>query len=641
MNTDAQGLRLDELANAAFGIALGVALLYAFLRYRARTPRGADPRDSARSHAFWTALIALFASGTAGLAEMGYLPAPAYSGGFDEPFTIESVAAPGPGELVLAAASPGLWLGIVYVVAQFTWPRPAGRVRTAALEVRRPADFLPRFLPAMFGTVWLAAVAATAWAWTMPGRSPVPPRRFIERDGSGAITSEGIDSGADGLRAGTEFAPWLLLGLVLLAAAVAVSVLVVTRRSPLGALTAGDDATLRTISLNRLLRTAVLVAGGFFAVAVTYGVAGVQGAFRDRFHAEHGYYPGDYVRGLGDDSLPVDLPLAWVNTFLPVLVLVVVFLMAGWSAPRLSRGPGGGPGEMDSDGGARGSGASGAGTSAQAPDDVDRPGTFAAASRLSRQLHQLGLMAAAFLLLPLGLAAWAGPAPEHAAGISPDLVAALLPFTAYALVLLAGEALVRRGHTPRGGPAQALRTWRFARVPLGFAAAGLLALAAASGLTLAAGGRSGVVLSLLVGATAAAALSAATAAVALRRAPLGRGDAAQDLRLRRLTIHRALRTTAAALLAGAGLLLLLDAAFWAAWFTPGWHITDVRELPDGIRRIAYLTGGVLLASAATAFLWPSREWPAGEPPGLRSDGGRHGSPAAAADSHTDPAAGRP
>ena len=59
-----------SVAVLGLGLAFAVALVYIILRYSAWTPAGGTPAASARMHGMVTALIALFATGTAGLERL-------------------------------------------------------------------------------------------------------------------------------------------------------------------------------------------------------------------------------------------------------------------------------------------------------------------------------------------------------------------------------------------------------------------------------------------------------------------------------------------------------------------------------------------------------------------------------------------
>lgn len=90
------------------GLAISAALLYMLLRFVVATPKSANVSEAVSQHAFWTALIAFFASGTSGLANLWANPDPQASAPAD-------VTA-----MIMHAASPGLWLGVVYILGQFT-----------------------------------------------------------------------------------------------------------------------------------------------------------------------------------------------------------------------------------------------------------------------------------------------------------------------------------------------------------------------------------------------------------------------------------------------------------------------------------------------------------------------------------------
>ncbi|MFL4476925.1 hypothetical protein ACIPUB_01465 [Paeniglutamicibacter sp. ORCA_105] len=336
----------DALTSIGFGLAGSAALIYVLLRFFVASPNAKNTTESISRHAFWTALIAFLASGTSGLANLWASTSPG---------TPTDPAAP---TMLMHAAAPGLWLGLVYILGQFTWPRHLRPVRSASLQVRRVRDVFPRFLA---GFLLLCTVISTALlivAWNDPGapsrigseetrQGPVyngaedkygnPVDEFghvVDLDnledystGDEAKPGQPYVSGVAGVRPGSEVGPYLLggLGLVLLGTLGAAAVVV--RRPPLDSLDAHDNAVLRSIWINRLLRTAILVVSGFGAAALNYLADGI------RARGELAMPLGD--PGVGFDSTAQDRANVLSGTGFLCMLLVVVVILA-WAPPRLA-----------------------------------------------------------------------------------------------------------------------------------------------------------------------------------------------------------------------------------------------------------------------------------------------------------------
>lgn len=264
---------MDEFNSAGIGIALGLGLLYVVLRGTAWSPGRGDPVQAVRTHAMVTALIALFASGTAGLDRLSTAAAHPALGQGAFPVTTETVEGGirqtvsnplpplGVAESLVTVLGPVLGLVLVYVVAQHTWPRPSGAVRTARLTDRRPAALLPRALTAVAALTWLGALGLVALAWSTPGVEAQVVEEFW--GGTGPDDAESSSSWTvAGVRAGAEVAPWLLAALVLTALGFLVVLRVIARRPVLHGLHPADDDLVRRIAVNRALRTATAMMAG-------------------------------------------------------------------------------------------------------------------------------------------------------------------------------------------------------------------------------------------------------------------------------------------------------------------------------------------------------------------------------------------
>ncbi|GAA3698714.1 hypothetical protein GCM10022377_09650 [Zhihengliuella alba] len=502
---------IPAFSNAALEMALAALLLYGFLRFVAWSPGSRAALPQIQSHALWTAVIAFFASSTNSLAALGRLPEEAGR----VPASWGQLTAGQTVELAVDAAGPAFWLGACYVIGQHTWPKPAGPVRRATLEVRRVRDYPPRGLAALFACCTASAVAAAASMLWMPGRAGTP--------GAGTVGDLTAEVGMPGLLPGSIVGTALLGGLALLVGAVALAARVIVRRPPLSALEADDSRTLRRIWLNRLLRTASLVAFGFTGAALAYR--------------------GEAAAGPGS-LLPLALPQLQTAHGIGTAVLVAAVLL--WAPPTL---------RADRD-------------SAEATQ-----GTFRAA-----QYHQhlalffatilavVGWVVAAPLRLPPEAYSDplrdeqgrpAGPFPFDAAAVAALQV--LIVAGLYLACLLIMEFLLARAHgDPRRTPPD-----HSALLP-GWLRALALALVALTATTLGVVGLSRGGATLGPALTAAACLLAVGALVlalawlARVRRPLGLASPLDDRETRMVTVHRAVRALGAASLALLAQLIRLD-----------------------------------------------------------------------------------
>ncbi|MGL3806788.1 hypothetical protein ACSYDW_11890 [Paeniglutamicibacter sp. R2-26] len=282
---------MSQLTAIGVGLAVSAALLYLVLRFFVANPSARDSSKAVSSHAMWTAVIAFLASGTTGLANLWTNPDPNYPGETSSPV------------LVMHAAAPGLWLGVIYALGQFTWPRHLKPVRSASLEARSIRTVIPRFLASLLLVCTLLSTVAIAFAWSDPGA----PNRVgtessgtyeqtyidgvpVDQDGhpvdeyGNLLDEEAAEEAANqpfvpsitGARPGTFVGPYLLGGLALVLASVAVVTALVVRRPPLDALDDEANTVLRIIWINRLLRTASVVIGGFGAMSLNYLAASIR-----------------------------------------------------------------------------------------------------------------------------------------------------------------------------------------------------------------------------------------------------------------------------------------------------------------------------------------------------------------------------
>ncbi|GAA1870782.1 hypothetical protein GCM10009715_17130 [Paeniglutamicibacter psychrophenolicus] len=288
---------MNAATAAGVGFALSAAFIYFLLRFFVSNATHGNRARNISSHAFWTAVIALFASGVSGLDGLWSIP--------DTPVPGD----PGTASRIITAASPGLWLGLIYVLGQFTWPRHLQPVRSASLQVRSVAGLIPKLMAGLLVLAALLAGVAIAVAWNDPGAAQ------LSADMSGTLP-------------GHRVAPYLAGGLgTVLASTLAVIVLVV-KRPPLQTLSTEENDTLRRIWINRLLRTAVIVVSGFGAMALNYLAESASGRA-----ARFG--PGAVVDAT--HYIETDAAVSWLLGGGAVWMIAAIVAMAAWAPPRLPK----------------------------------------------------------------------------------------------------------------------------------------------------------------------------------------------------------------------------------------------------------------------------------------------------------------
>ncbi|MEU3332820.1 hypothetical protein ACF046_12695 [Glutamicibacter creatinolyticus] len=238
---------MTDLSAPLGSFAVAAALVALILR--ALSPSGSgNLLSQARRYARWCALIGFLAAVSTDWFDAFYL------------ISAEGQAVPGgwPGA-VGRAATPALWVGFVYVLAQFTGPR-----------VQRSADPQPRtgLVPGKLVAALVLVLAGsltTLWAaGDVPYRAPTAQRELSEEEMSYFIPA------ADGLRPAGEVLPYLALCLGLLVAATLLASLVILRRRPLPGISRHDNRVLRRVWLNRLYRTVAVVLAANGAAALHY-----------------------------------------------------------------------------------------------------------------------------------------------------------------------------------------------------------------------------------------------------------------------------------------------------------------------------------------------------------------------------------
>lgn len=579
-----------SVAAAGIGLALGVALIYVILRFSAWTPGGGSPVASARMHGMVTSLIALFATGTAGLTtlyERGQDQAASSGIGVNPDEMPESAVTElpalslSPTDALWTVIGPAVWLLLIYWVAQYTWPRPAGQVRTARLARREAGHYLPRALTCVAGGIVLAAVAAVALAWTTPG---TPAFHLQQVDGSLEYGYSHNDWTQTGFRPGAEFAPWLMIGLLVLVLATVLTVRVIARRPPLSGLSTAEDDATRRIATNRALRTAALVGIGFLVHSAQAWSRGVQ----EQALRQARPHPSNWL----DDG--VDLhseawmasvpdPARWIDTAAPGIGLVLMLLMLLWRSPAVSV----------------------LGSGSDRHSSRALPGTPEAVRRLRSDGRLLAvLIGGAFVLaalMPVSLAFQRLSEIELWLGI----VAAASPFVVATLLMLFTEFGIRRGHTPRASAEHRVITgtaprWRWIVLGFACAAAVLLAILCLVGPL----AQPALAVSLLLVTGAMAGLTVLSTRTALHRPALKRASSTWDHHLRTAGADRFLGIGAAGVFAVIAVTVHGAAPIWDAHFARGVVPYDSWVTSEPAHGTALVISSTLILAAALSAFWP-------------------------------------
>lgn len=516
------------------GPAIAALLVYAVLRWVIWAPGTGTSPQTVSEHGLWVGVIGWLASSLQGAMTLGIIPA-----------NPSASAVVGADSIIPALAWPVLGCLGVHALGQVTYPGPRRMRRQAVLSVRRIKDFLPRRLALTTAAIFVSAAAAIARTATLPGFAAVAPTTVS--DGAYGY----YNSGGDGRIPGPEVAAWLGGALLVLAVGTWLVLWLIARRRQLEALDAADNAVLRTIAMNRLLRTVSTVAAGLAVIA---------GNFAAR-------------------PDPAQQTGSWTN-FAGLAATVVLLVMWWWRPPRLAS----------------------AGLGVR-----NRPESGIAAGRqhpAARLVSSLGALLGLAAAVPLVAGAFLAPVIMAAAGYGLAGLVAVMG-TCVLLVIAGGELVLQRNY----GTPEAPRTWPRQPVSPALLTTAVLALlvflaalaVTAAGQALLAEDPGWVPVALLTTGTCVAALPAFLRArfrQGVRDAPRG-----LDAALRAITVHRVVRTLAATLTAQAGVLLLTQTNAWAAVFGPD-AFGDAVDPAAGSWWPATLAGAVLAASAVVIAVIP-------------------------------------
>lgn len=515
---------MDYLTSTLVGLCIGAVVVYGFLRLTTLTSDKFDALRAARSHGFWTALIAFFASS----ASFSNTPA-------NMSFAAESITEDRLLVFAVRSAIPMLCLGGIYVLAQFTWPRPRGALRQAEVSARRVSDFVPRALTVVTGTF---ALIASVTVLAVAGLPAV--QQGFEVDGN-VLFARRSD--------GSLFATASGVALAVLLIGVTAAVLVITRRRRIASLTPDDDAVVRQIGINRLLRTTVLALTGIISNAIKFATSGI---------------PNELLVKTGTS-------VVWevAGQASPWVSLVVLIGVVAWAPPKLR--------ESSED----------AVTAPLAP-----AGSYARVLRLSNAAGRVGYGLLILPGVPLVLSLWA---PE---AVAIPLALLSLGFGAYLLLQVVVEHIVARNHSV--GPHQ--RTPIRGLVPLWLQIALVVSVVTSLSCVLVLNlattrGLPGVAW-ILGSVILLCGLAAWAVNGTLSRPRLAGVDTVHDRLLRAVTLHRTFRGCTSAMLFITAYLLVSESASWPLIFG------DYRPPSLGIHPMIAVAQAAVMAVAIVIVLIP-------------------------------------
>jgi hypothetical protein len=510
------------------GPFLSAAGLYLLLRWVIRAPGGGTTAVTVSQHSLWIGVIGWLASSLQSAGSAGILPAGS---------TSPPLAAPS--GILAALAWPILGCLAVHAIGQLSYPGPQLPRRQATLEIRRVRDFLPRALGWTVLAIFAASAFHIGWVATLPGYEAIPFSTLEERNQGFSRT------GGDGRIQGSVLAACLGAGWLALALGTTLVLALISRRRQLEALDAAGNNLLRTIAMNRLLRTAATIAAGLAAVA---------GNFAAR----------------PDPSTSVS---SWSNPA-GFAAFAVLLVMWGWAPPKLPSAEAGGSGVR----------------LAKSP---------AAAHPATRLSVSLG---AAMGLAPLAAAVLGFFFPGAGLRGQPVILLALMA-AALLLVAAAGELLLHHNYGSPGAP----RSWPRQAVSPALLSTAIIAGAlftaitagtAAGELRLGHAGleTSGSWMAAVLATAAIAGIAVLPVAAARARRGVAPGIPGLDAALRAITVHRIVRTLAAYCAAQGGVLLITAGNAWPPLLGLPVTSSTIPWQPAVIAGAALAAAGVVIAA---------------------------------------------
>lgn len=508
--------------------ALGI---YAVLRWVIWAPGTGTSPATVTQHALWVGVIGWMASSLQGAMNAGVIPAPGVGGQTGNTLVTAE-------EIVTALAWPIIGCLGVHAIGQISYPGPRRLRRRATLSVRRIRDFLPRALAWTTLAVFVAAAGFTAWTATLPPHLPLQP-----------ATSENFShSGRAGRINGADLAVWLAAALLVLAAGTFLVLWLISRRRQLESLDdAEENDLLRTIAMNRLLRTVATVAAGLAAIAGNFAMQ----------------HPPEIIQQ------------SWFN-YAGIFNMAVLLVMWRWGPPRL-------PSQDVNVGGRAVSGATG----------PTHPATKLTVS-IGAGLAVVGW----FPLIPgLFLFSWLTvPGSYGPAGIVALMAGLVL------LSVAAGELLMQRNYctswAPRGWPRQAVSPALLTTAIFAVLTLVTVLIVTVYGESLLDEAPLWIPTAVV---TPAVVLASVPAFLAVRlRTGLENAPPGLDAALRGITLHRIVRTLAAFFAAQAAILLISGNRAWAAALGPATGAVPYSWWP------ATLAGAILAAAAIVVAVIPVR-----------------------------------
>lgn len=227
-------------------------LVYLLLRWGVWTSGAASP-VSAVKHARWVGILGWMASSLQGAANAGTI-APGFP--YDSSDT--------PSEIAGLLSWPVLGCLLIHAIGQISYPGHKGTRRRASLSVRRLRDFVPRKLAWATIGVFVSSACFIAWIAGLPAFPAV--ERIQTADGYPTQSAQ------PGRISGMDLATCLGAALLVLAVGTVLVLLLITRRRQLEGLSDTDNRRLRSIAMNRLLRTVATVASGMGAIAGNFAI---------------------------------------------------------------------------------------------------------------------------------------------------------------------------------------------------------------------------------------------------------------------------------------------------------------------------------------------------------------------------------